>query len=76
MNSTRARAISPSNNTVWLSSWNPTRPSPAGPRTMPAKTNTMGAVRTVPSSLRETMPKANTTLASTMRSTTGGSRDV
>jgi hypothetical protein len=43
---------------------------------IPAMTNAIGAVRTVPSSRRETRPKAKTTLARTMRSTTAGSRDV
>src|SRR5215217_4614741 len=40
---------------------------------MPAATNTIGAVRIVPSSRRETRPKAKTTLART-KSTIAGSR--
>jgi hypothetical protein len=43
---------------------------PQGPSTKPATTNTIGAVRTVPSSRRETRPNANRTAASTVRSTT------
>jgi hypothetical protein len=36
----------------------------------------IGAVRTVPSSRRETRPNANTTVATTTRSITAGFRDV
>jgi len=41
---------------------------------MPPATKTIGAVRIVPSSRRETRPKAKTTLARTMKSTIVGSR--
>src|SRR5215212_5123069 len=51
-------------------------PRPAGPKMTPAATNTSGAVKTVPSSRRETRPKTKTTVASTARSTTVGSRNV
>ena len=70
VNSTIARAISLTKSTVWSSSSSSTRPSPAGPSTKPATTNTIGAVKTVPSSRRERRPKANTMAASTVRSTT------
>src|SRR5215211_3869851 len=74
VNSTIARAISPTKSTVWSSSLNSTRPSPQGPSTKPAATNTIGAVRIVPSSRRETRPNAKTTLARTTKSTIAGSR--